>query len=150
MLQCIVAHFLKLIRDDSNFRHRLNRKVARLAQLEKMTGGTGNQEIGKVLMDVLRMCDFNAALLVPYFFPAYPKELPLSLSRRPFQAAFMDVQVGGYITAVTGRQSGKCIKHNTLLQTRENNTTGAAIKTAEEVYLSCKRLGKVVNDLDAP
>ena len=62
---------------------------------------------GAVVLDILRSCDYNAGMLVPYFFPQYPGANPLSLLARPYAFAMFNVQIGGYTVIRSSRQTGK-------------------------------------------
>lgn len=59
------------------------------------------------LLELLRISDFNSGLLVPYFFPRYPDNKPLALSRRPFAFAMYAVIVGGFLVLRGSRQISK-------------------------------------------
>lgn len=62
----------------------------------------------ELMIDFLKLCDFNPGFLVPYFFPRYPENKPLSLLRRPFAFAMYNFMPAGY-TAIRGsRQISKC------------------------------------------
>jgi hypothetical protein len=64
-------------------------------------------EQGVAVRALLRHCNYNFGLLVPYFFPRYPKDQPLSLSDRPYSFSMFDLQIGGSTTFRGSRQIGK-------------------------------------------
>lgn len=65
------------------------------------------QEKKKSLLNLLRLSDFNSGLLVPYFFPRYPDNQPLSLTRRPFAFSMYAIIVGGFLVLRGSRQISK-------------------------------------------
>lgn len=98
------------LRHDAGFRRILMRKLQKLSHLEKVSTGhmAAEEEKAKLLIDVLRMCNFNAGLLAPYYYPRFSEEgLPLSMMDRPFSMAFFDLQMGGMLVTRAGRQVGK-------------------------------------------
>ncbi len=79
-----------------------------LQMLERRTPTTKVLEQRQLLMlDFLKVCDFNSGFLVPYFFPKYPGNKPLSLLKRPFAFAFYAMVVGGYMVFRGSRQISK-------------------------------------------
>lgn len=58
---------------------------------------------------LLRKCDFNPSLLLPYFFPAFSDAGPMTLWTRPHAFAMMAHIPNGVLTVAASRQIGKCI-----------------------------------------
>ncbi len=59
------------------------------------------------VMELMRVCNYNTGLLVPYFFPKYPKAEPMSLFDRPYAFALFHFQIGGFMILRGSRQIGK-------------------------------------------
>lgn len=71
------------------------------------SGITYQNKVKEALIKLLRICDFNASFLVPWLFPKYPKDKPLSLSARPFAFAMMSIISHGYLAVEAARQVSK-------------------------------------------
>lgn len=66
---------------------------------------------------LLRMCDFNASLFVPFFFPKYPEDQPMTFWSRPHAfALFAYGMPGSYQVIQASRQVGKCVSGDTTLR----------------------------------
>jgi hypothetical protein len=91
------------------FRRELEYHGGAIARLEGMAekGADIANDVGKHLLEILRLCDFNPGLLVPYYFPNYPEKEPLSLFARPFSFAMFNLQIGGFTVIRASRQIGK-------------------------------------------
>jgi hypothetical protein len=59
------------------------------------------------MTELIQACDYNMGLLVPYYFPQYPKENPMSLFDRPYSFAIFNFQIGGFTVIRASRQIGK-------------------------------------------
>ena len=94
---------------NSRFRALLEYHAAEISKLEGVAAKGRNTapEVGKHLLQILRLCNFNPGLLVPYYFPAYPEKEPLSLFARPFSFAMFNLQIGGFTVIRASRQIGK-------------------------------------------
>lgn len=97
------------IQTDSAFRSKLQAINGEIKKLESNAGEDPavNDKIGERIIDIFRLCKYNAGLLVPYFFPQYPYDKPLSCSARPYSYAMFHMQIGGYTVFRAGRQIGK-------------------------------------------
>jgi hypothetical protein len=93
----------------SPFARSLEDKIQRIESLEHAVGKYPHMQadLGKAIIDILRTCDYNAGLLVPFYFPKYPKEKPLSLFDRPYSFAIFNFQIGGFTVIRASRQIGK-------------------------------------------
>lgn len=47
---------------------------------------------------LLRVCDYNPSLLVPYFFPRFPEDKPMTLWTRPHAMSMMAFIPNGTLT----------------------------------------------------
>lgn len=97
------------VRTNAEFKHKLKLLTDDIKRLEKETDGDphGSDKIASRIIDIYRLCKYNAGLLVPYFFPQYPYDTPLSCSARPYSFAMFHMQIGGFLSIRAGRQIGK-------------------------------------------
>jgi hypothetical protein len=97
------------VKTNAEFKYKLKALTADIKRLEKETDGDphGNDKIASRIIDIYRLCKYNAGLLVPYFFPQYPYNKPLSCSARPYSFAMFHMQIGGFLAIRAGRQIGK-------------------------------------------
>lgn len=130
------------VRTNAEFQHKLRTLGKELQIIESKTGSdpAASDKAGSIILDIYRLCKYNAGLLVPYFFPKYPYDKPLSCSNRPYSFAMFHMQIGGSITFRAGRQIGKCIGKFTRVITLYNNTITE--RTAQEIF----ELAEELND----
>lgn len=100
---------------DASFRNKIERAQKKYQQAYKARQVTASREY---LADFMRLCHCNPGLLVPHFFPSYPKNKPLSLSSRTFTYAMMGVTPSSSIVFQGSRQVGKCVAGDTKLTTK--------------------------------
>jgi hypothetical protein len=102
------------VKTNAEFRYKLKALTDDIKRLEKETDGDphGNDKIASRIIDIYRLCKYNAGLLVPYFFPQYPYDKPLSCSARPYSFAMFHMQIGGFLAIRAGRQIGKALEEN--------------------------------------
>lgn len=67
------------------------------------------------MLQLLRLCDYNASLLVPYFFPKFPDDAPMTLWERPHAISMMSFIPNGTLTVQASRQIGKCLAGDTVI-----------------------------------
>lgn len=92
------------IKNDAEFQ----RQVLGLTDaLHRAEAGKDRSASRKASAELLKLCNYNPSLLVPHFFPQYPRTEPLSLLKRPFTIALMDKHVGGFTVIRGSRQIGK-------------------------------------------
>ena len=115
----------KTISSEGEFRHKISKLATEIHHLEKQVKSdpVHNTAIAERMADIYRLCQYNPTLLVPYFFPKYPYDKPLSMLSRPFSVAMLDFQFGGYTVIRASRQIGKCLTVNTLCNFRVTETT---------------------------
>jgi hypothetical protein len=99
----------KQLRSDAMFRHELNKLTSEINKLEALDGTDPwvNDKISERIIQIFKLCKYNAGFLVPYFFPQYPYNKPLSCSARPYSYSMFHMQIGGYTAFRAGRQIGK-------------------------------------------
>lgn len=95
---------------------------AALARLDNVTsdvqlGKASTAEVTEAQAAMIPLCGFNFGLLIPYFFPRYPLDEPLSLLSRPFMFAMTCLAPDSVTTFRAGRQVGKCVTGDTRLTT---------------------------------
>jgi hypothetical protein len=102
------------VKTNAEFRYKLKALTDDIKRLEKETEGDphGSDKIASRIIDIYRLCKYNAGLLVPYFFPQYPYDKPLSCSARPYSFAMFHMQIGGFLSIRAGRQIGKALEEN--------------------------------------
>lgn len=89
---------------------------------------------------LLRACDYNPSLLVPYFFPKYPNDKPMTFWSRPHAFSMMAFIPNGTLTIQASRQIGKCVDKETKLNCKvsENNR----VMTIQELFENAKQQSK--------
>jgi hypothetical protein len=99
----------KEARTNGEFRHELRRLISKIRTLEekKSYSSRAEEEINEAVVQIYRMSKYNAGFLVPYFFPQYPYNTPLTMNARPYSYALMNMQLGGYMVIRASRQIGK-------------------------------------------
>jgi hypothetical protein len=97
------------LRTDGQFQEEFQRRQERLARLEQLLLRDQGHlaEYHQVLRELLEFCQFNIALLTPYFWPAYPKNKPLLYSNYPFSFQLFSLQIGGFTVIRGSRQISK-------------------------------------------
>lgn len=90
---------------------------------------------------LLRACDYNPSLLVPYFFPKYPNDKPMTFWSRPHAFSMMAFIPNGTLTIQASRQIGKCIHSETRLKTRSQNGEMGE-ETIEQIFENAKQKNK--------
>lgn len=104
--------------------------------LTKADKSGDRQATSRAMLDVLRLCEFNTSLLVPFFFPSYPFNKPMTLWTRPHAMAMLTYVPNATVTVCTGRQTGKCIAGDTMLKCRIGGKE--EVVTARELFDKAK------------
>lgn len=81
-------------------------------------GKATRAELGAAQGKLIQHCGFNFGLLIPDFFPRYPKEDPLNLLSRPFMFAMTCLGPDSVVVLKAGRQAGKCVTADTRVTAR--------------------------------
>lgn len=82
----------------------------------KIAAAYANNDVPKlkqVQTDLLRECDYNPSLLLPYFYPDFLDGEPMTLWSRPHAFAMMALIPNGSLTIAASRQIGKCVTGDT-------------------------------------
>lgn len=105
----MILDLYQTLTTDGVFRDKLHKLIGHIKDLDKEEdlGRDVDAERQRTITDILRACNYNAALLIPILWPAFPRQEPLSFLGQPFSTAFLDFNPGGSTTMVTGRQAGK-------------------------------------------
>lgn len=96
-------------RTDGQFRSRLQGFSSELERLEPLALRHEKFAIQyqDTLLKFLEFCQFNLALLTPYYFPRYPKDQPLNFKEYPFSFALFNFEIGSSTTVRGSRQISK-------------------------------------------
>ena len=98
-------------------------KISKILKDIELADKAGNMEAAKQhVQELLVACNFNASLLVPYFFPRFPEFEPMTLWTRPHSFSMMGLTLLGSLTVQASRQIGKCIEGSTELQVKINGS----------------------------
>lgn len=100
---------LQEARTNSEFQSKLYKLTSEITRREARAedGEIHISDASDIIVDIYRLCNYNAGFLVPYFFPAYPYDAPLSCQSRPYSFAMYHFQIGGSTTFRASRQVGK-------------------------------------------
>lgn len=84
-------------------------------KLQKAAEANDDEQFRVYQLQLLRACDYNSSLLIPYFFPKYPNDKPMTLWSRPHAFSMMAFIPNGTLTVQASRQIGKCVSKDTKL-----------------------------------
>lgn len=124
------------VKTNAEFLYRLQRIYKDVEMLERKAAGDPNtsDKIAEKILDIYRLCKYNTGLLLPYFFPAYPYDKPLSCTARPYAYAMFHMQIGGFMAFRAGRQIGKALEENEPCLTPGGWVRISDIKVDDIVY----------------
>lgn len=92
-------------------------KVERIIHAINLADKEGKrEEKASHVLDLLKLCEGNPALLTPYFFPNFSRGKPMTLWSRPHAFAMMSMIPTGELTVQASRQVGKCVTGDTLVR----------------------------------
>ena len=99
------------LRTDGTFRFAVEAAIGKLTETEKKARNSNRalKEYQLVLMDLLKLCNWNLSLLLPYYYPTYLSGRPLSTASHPFTTAFFEISPYLTITIKGSRQIGKSV-----------------------------------------
>lgn len=125
----------RTVTTDGVFRDQLSKLIRSIKDLdvEEQKGRDVDDQRQKILIDILRKCNYNASLLIPLLWPAFPRRKPLSFLSQPFSTAFLDFNPGGSTTMVTGRQAGKEQPYSAPILTPRGWTTMGSLLIGSSV-----------------
>lgn len=98
------------LKDDGEFRNALHLSQQRMADLEGIKARRPLDYIhqrDKIIASIWKDSGRNLSLLVPYYFPKYPKSRPMSMLDRPFNMILMFLLVHWTFVLRGSRQIGK-------------------------------------------
>lgn len=124
------------VKTNAEFRYRLKALTDDIKKIEIESDGDphGNDKIASRIIDIYRLCKYNAGFLVPYFFPQYPYDKPLSCTARPYSFAMFHMQLGGFLSIRAGRQIGKALEENELVLTPNGYKPIKELREGSTVY----------------
>lgn len=137
----------KEARTNGEFRHKLQKLVGEISLLERNAASDhkAEEKINQLTVDVYRHCNYNAGFLVPYFFPEYPFNKPLSLNSRPYSYCMFHFQIGGYLVVRASRQIGKALEDNEPILTPTGWMPIGYAQVGMEVYDGKGNRTKITN-----
>jgi len=100
---------IKQVRTNNNFLSRVKHAVSKIEKLQQSTDPQALELQQAELFHLLGECGFNVGFMVPYYFPAYPQDQPLSLLSRPFAFSFLNLNIYGTTVYRGSRQIGKSL-----------------------------------------
>lgn len=109
----------KAITTDVTFNNKIQKLMHDLTLAE---ASNDKEAIRNSMLELLRACDYNASLLVPFFFPKFAGSKPMTLWSRPHAFSMMAVGAGNIYTIQASRQIGKCLTGRTKLCCKTQNT----------------------------
>lgn len=112
----------------------INRVQKEMQDINNAQESGDNTAVTFHVANLLRMCDYNPAILTPYYFPNFAKGKPMTLWSRPHAVAMMSVIPTGELTVQASRQIGKCVAGDTKLQIRDDSTGTESTITIEELF----------------
>jgi len=97
------------LRSDVEFRDHLNQYMQRVVELDNISRESSQyiDAYHDALYEYVVQANFNLAMLTKYFWPAYPKDKPLSYADYPFAFQMFDIHRGGYTVFRGSRQISK-------------------------------------------
>lgn len=99
-------------------------KVSKIMKAIELADKSRDFEAGRYhIHELLKVCEFNASLLVPLFFPKYPEFTPMTLWTRPHSFSMMAFTLLGSMTCQASRQVGKCVSGDTVVTIRTKDGT---------------------------
>lgn len=97
------------VRTDGQFRDKLIRLTREFQHLSERAEKSPKyfESAQDTLKLLLRHCKYNPSFLLSYYYPAYPKNDPMTLSNFPYAFHLMALNVGGYMVVRGSRQIAK-------------------------------------------
>lgn len=104
------------IRTNNAFRHKLQQLSIKLQEHTSKAHESDKHARLKndTLLQILKLCNFNLAPLLPYYFPKYIDNKPISLHDYPFAYSLFNIQIEGYTVIRGSRQIGKSLTESLL------------------------------------
>lgn len=113
-------------------------KVCKVLHNIELADKSGNiAEMKQHVQELLMVCEFNASLLVPYFFPRFPEFEPMTLWSRPHAFSMMGLTLLGSLTVQASRQIGKCLEKDSKITIKDSS--GERDMTIESLFEEAKK-----------
>ena len=84
------------------------------------------------MAEMLRLCDYNVTMLIPFFFPDFSDGRAMTMYERPHAMAMMSMVPAGSLTVCAARQVGKCLAGHTAVDAVVDGVERKA--TMEEIF----------------
>lgn len=113
------------MRQDAAFKTDVVAKLTALDNLVKQqsAGKLDPKHLRDATGDLVKASGYNLGMLVPFYFPKYPRDEPLSLLTRPFMFSMFCLAPNSTIVLNAGRQVGKCASAHTRVTTSRGEMT---------------------------
>lgn len=124
------------LHEDDDFREHIRMLSGRLTDLDNTRGLTGIQYQTKqqdILLSIWRDCGRNSSLLMPCFFPRFPKNKAMSMMDRPFNMILLFMLVYHSTVLRGSRQIGKEQPYSAGILTPKGWTTMGELKIGSQV-----------------
>lgn len=121
-----IFDLINVLRTDPVRGTAIRRAAAALETIEHKLkfGKSVTSDVSRAQADLVAACGMNFGLLVPYLIPKFGRRgTPMSFMDRPFMFAMSCLAPNTTVTLRAGRQVGKCVSGDTVLQTRQGNRT---------------------------
>lgn len=109
-----------------------NKVTALMKNIFKADKEGKTEDVKYNVSELLKLCDFNPSLLVPYFFPNFADSKPMSLLSRPHAIGMMAFIPNGTLVVNASRQIGKCVAGKSKIRVRDAN--GEREMTMQELF----------------
>lgn len=124
----------KAITTDVTFNNKIQKLMHDLTLAE---ASNDKEAVRNSMLELLRACDYNASLLVPFFFPKFAGNKPMTLWSRPHAFSMMAVGAGNIYTIQASRQIGKCLAGKTEVCCRDKD--GEYTTTIADIFDAAKK-----------
>lgn len=137
--------------------HRLRTDDQLISRVREYTGRLGDLSLGRckpeeyrkreetIMHGIWKDCGLNVSMLIPYFFPTYPKRQPMSMFDRPFNMMLLFLLPYHTWVLRGSRQIGKAQPYSEPIPTPGGWTTMGELKIGDSVFGSdgkpCKVTG---------
>ena len=130
----------KALTTDPAFKNDVNRLSLKVATMEDEGKMLGDADMNNAMKALLQKCDYNPSLILPYFFPNFSDEKPMTLWKYPHAFSMMSFVPNGSITIQASRQVGKCVAGGTVVTCRTEAGSEVDMSIKALFYLAKDRL----------
>lgn len=125
----------KALTTDPKFIARVERIMKAMLLAEK----EGNKTAWRnEVLELLRVCDYNPALLSSYYFPKFIRGKPMTFWSRPHAFAMLAMGANLTLTVQASRQIGKCLSGETVIDVRHDDADRTRSCTLRDLFEETK------------